>query len=387
MMQSIRFLGLAFIAATLSGCATGERLGGVPTALPRAAAATPRDAHAAAIGADASALRAWEDASRRALRSGLTVAPSFRERIRFPENSAQAVAYRFHLLRGQTLRVRLEDLSGSGGVYADLFEVITDDMFRHVYAADRGTAVVSYRATRDGVHVLRLQPPLAAGGLYEVTVLGENPLLFPVADGGASVGSVFGDPRDGGARGHEGIDIFAPRGTPVVAVAAGTVSAVQTTRAGGHVVWIEDGGRALSYYYAHLEEQLVRRGQYVNAGDTIGTVGNSGNAVGSRPHLHFGIYRPGTIALDPAPLLGGTTAAAEPLHDATMLGLWTYISGDRVRLRSSPSLAGAVIAELSSNTPALVIGGLADWHRVVLHDGTSGFVSTQFTMPGLGGTR
>lgn len=134
-------------------------------------------------------------------------------------------------------------------------------------------------------------------------------LSFPVAMPGAAIASVFGDPRDGGAREHHGVDIFAPRGTPVVAAGDGRVTDVRNTPVGGLVIWMEDFDRGLIYYYAHLEEQYVRRGQIISAGDTIGAVGNSGNARGVNPHLHFGVYLPGTIAVDPAPMLGAPPAA------------------------------------------------------------------------------
>lgn len=122
--------------------------------------------------------------------------------------------------------------------------------------------------------------------------------------------SVFGDPRDAGRRQHEGVDISARRGTPVLSATNGVVMRVAETTLGGRVIWIFDTSRGLRLYYAHLDEQLVTTGQRVNAGDVLGTVGNTGNARTTPPHLHFGIYERGTGALDPywfiAPPSGGT---------------------------------------------------------------------------------
>jgi murein DD-endopeptidase MepM/ murein hydrolase activator NlpD len=101
--------------------------------------------------------------------------------------------------------------------------------------------------------------------------------------------SSFGAPRAHGP--HEGIDIAAPAGTPVFAVAEGVIIGNRVTQIGGNVLWIMGRGRRL-YYYAHLQElaPAMRMGRHVAAGELIGRVGNSGNAAATIPHLHFAIY-------------------------------------------------------------------------------------------------
>jgi murein DD-endopeptidase MepM/ murein hydrolase activator NlpD len=131
-------------------------------------------------------------------------------------------------------------------------------------------------------------------------------LSFPVAGRNrAAVQSYFRDPRDGGRREHHGVDIFAPRDTPVLAASSGLVSSVATTPVGGHVVWVWDPRRGQSHYYAHLSRQTVHTGQPVTAGDVIGYVGNTGNARTTPPHLHFGIYARGDGPIDPLPFVAG----------------------------------------------------------------------------------
>jgi murein DD-endopeptidase MepM/ murein hydrolase activator NlpD len=115
-------------------------------------------------------------------------------------------------------------------------------------------------------------------------------LVFPVAHKKAYVGSFWGAVRDGGKRKHEGIDIFAKKGTPVVAVSDGVVVAVTNGGRGGKTVWLRSADYGWAEYYAHLNEQKVKRGQKVTKGQVIGTVGNTGNAKLTPPHLHFGIY-------------------------------------------------------------------------------------------------
>lgn len=292
-------LGIAILAG---GCAVGEPSMTVrPTAV-----RSERDIHASAMRSDRSALRAWEDASRRALRGSRHVAPSFSERIEFDRNSTQAAAYRVSLAQGQTLRVNVRSLAGSPDVFTDMFHVVAGDIFRPVHWSRHSSAGGTFVARSDGVYVLRVQPRIGAHGAYDLAVSGNSSLVFPVAGAGPSaIGSVFGDPRDNGAREHEGVDIFATRGTPVIAVADGHIVQARNTPVGGLVIWQEDAASSLTYYYAHLDELLVREGARVRAGDIIGRVGNSGNARGVRPHLHFAVYRPGRAALDPAPLLAG----------------------------------------------------------------------------------
>jgi murein DD-endopeptidase MepM/ murein hydrolase activator NlpD len=111
------------------------------------------------------------------------------------------------------------------------------------------------------------------------------------------------------------VDIFAPRDTPVLAAAPGIVSSVATTRRGGHVVWIWDGARRQSHYYAHLARQAVGPGERVQAGDVIGYVGNTGNARTTPPHLHFGIYAAGDGPIDPLPFVQGARAARTAASD------------------------------------------------------------------------
>lgn len=93
-----------------------------------------------------------------------------------------------------------------------------------------------------------------------------------------------------GSRKHEGIDIFAKRGTAVRAATEGIVLRVGTNRLGGQVVWVLGPG-GQRHYYAHLDRfSDIAPGMRVEAGRVLGYVGNSGNAKGTPPHLHYGVY-------------------------------------------------------------------------------------------------
>lgn len=125
----------------------------------------------------------------------------------------------------------------------------------------------------------------------------------------AQVADTWGAPR-GGGRGHEGQDLFAPRGTPVRSATPGLVYRIDDLSLGGLSVTVVGGG-GRRYFYTHLDgvAEELREGQRVEVGTLLGFVGTSGNAAGTPPHLHLGVYA-GTAddpcawdALDPLPLL------------------------------------------------------------------------------------
>ncbi|MFC0588325.1 M23 family metallopeptidase [Novosphingobium aquiterrae] len=114
---------------------------------------------------------------------------------------------------------------------------------------------------------------------------------------------------------HEAIDIMAPRGTPVIAAAAGTVEKLHFSAQGGITVYVRSPDRRLLYYYAHLDSYApgLAEGQVLAVGAPLGLVGFSGNASPDGPHLHFAIsaiapdqqwYQP-AVPLNPYPLLRG----------------------------------------------------------------------------------
>lgn len=121
---------------------------------------------------------------------------------------------------------------------------------------------------------------------------------FPVG-GHPNFGPTFGAPRPGN-RGHQGVDIFAPEGTPVYAVTAGYVRHA-SNNLGGTVANLT-GLDGTWYYYAHLSGYEGEERQ-VQSGEVIGYVGHTGNAAQTPPHLHFEIHPDGGAAIDPFPAL------------------------------------------------------------------------------------
>jgi peptidoglycan LD-endopeptidase LytH len=144
--------------------------------------------------------------------------------------------------------------------------------------------------------------------------IGPTGLLLPVSGVAATdLADTFTD-RRGTDRVHEALDIMAPAGTPVLAVADGHVEKLFDSDNGGLTIYqFEPGGRYV-YYYAHLQRYAagLEEGDKVRRGQVIGYVGSSGNASPEAPHLHFAIFLLGPekrwwegTPVNPYPLLGG----------------------------------------------------------------------------------
>ena len=159
------------------------------------------------------------------------------------------------------------------------------------------------------------EPPTDPVPVVAAALLRERAPVLPVAGmSAAQLTDTWGQSRGGGARAHQGIDVMAPRGTPVRAIADGVVEKLFLSRDGGITLYQRSRDRSLSFYYAHLAGYApgVAEGARVSAGQTIGYVGDTGNAGAGNTHLHFGVHRMepadrwwGGEALNPYPLLAG----------------------------------------------------------------------------------
>ena len=127
--------------------------------------------------------------------------------------------------------------------------------------------------------------------------------VFPVFGPNVNFTDDYGAPR-AGTGWHHGNDLFAAIGTPVLAVADGVLSKVGVNTLGGNRLWLEDG-LGNTYYYAHLSAYAanVADGLRVRAGEIIGFVGNTGQAISTPPHLHFEVHPGDGDSVDPYPYL------------------------------------------------------------------------------------
>ena len=174
-----------------------------------------------------------------------------------------------------------------------------------------------------GVNSTNSPPPSPTGALPTVVPIPQpqpgpastdTALLLPVLGvQPAELIDTFYQTR-GGARIHEALDIMAPRGREVVAVADGKVVKLFNSQQGGLTVYQFDPTERYAYYYAHLDRYAagLNEGRVLKRGELIGYVGSTGNADPAAPHLHFAIFELGPEKrwwegrpVNPYPLLRG----------------------------------------------------------------------------------
>jgi murein DD-endopeptidase MepM/ murein hydrolase activator NlpD len=140
-------------------------------------------------------------------------------------------------------------------------------------------------------------------------------IAMPVEDvSKTQIANTWHAPR-GNDRLHEGQDIFAARGTPVLSATEGYIVNIGENNLGGQTISvISAGGR--TYYYAHLDSYAphIAEGDHVTRQTLLGFVGTTGNAAGTPPHLHFGVYAPGG-AMNPLPLLSDRPAPVKKANE------------------------------------------------------------------------
>jgi murein DD-endopeptidase MepM/ murein hydrolase activator NlpD len=350
---------------------------------------TPHDDYARAL--DRAGLREaalgqrWQAAAEQALLDSLVVPLPVLETGFFRADQPTAASYRYPVKAGEQVHIRLTLPPGTAPaqVFVDAFALAPGQRpalvkWTATDTTTAGTLAYSYRADEAGQHLVRVQAELLAAGRYTLRLWrGPSLTTFPVQGRtDQAVGSFWGAERDGGARQHEGVDIFAPRGTPAVAAVAGTVTRVAETTIGGRVVWLTETATGQHLYYAHLDRQLVQPGQQVRPGDVLGLVGNTGNARTTVPHLHFGIYQSGRGAVDPWPFLhrADPVPADLPAAAPNYLSQWVRARGKNP---AAVVFAGPAASPLAAATPLRVLGQQTQRLRVQAPDGRLGYVATR----------
>jgi murein DD-endopeptidase MepM/ murein hydrolase activator NlpD len=327
--------------------------------------------HQTALGRD------WMDAGRRALEESIEITLPFEEAFYWDPRNAEAGAYRFFVNRGIRVEVEIGIQSADSLLlFADLFRERGDTLIQriHVATADEERHRLEFEPRRDAFYALRLQPELLRGGRFKVSIRAVPAIAFPVkGKNSRSIASFFGDPRDGGSRDHHGVDIFAPRHTPVLAPSDASVTRVGEGDIGGRYVWLYDSKRSMYLYFAHLETRDVERGDKVRAGQLIGTVGNTGNARTTAPHLHFGIYSNGPI--DPFHFIAETDTVTDRIvGDPLVLGRRVRTGGQALMI-SAPAKAEFIADTLDAESMMTLTALTGNLCRVQLPDGSSGYIA------------
>ena len=144
------------------------------------------------------------------------------------------------------------------------------------------------------VEAVRVRAAAVEASVTEADILARKKLLIPVE--GLKRDQLRDNFDEGrGKRKHEALDMMAPRGTKVLAVADGRVAKLFKSVAGGITLYQFDADEKFAFYYAHLDRYAegLQEGRLVKRGELLGYVGTTGNAPPGAPHLHFTIFRLG----------------------------------------------------------------------------------------------
>jgi murein DD-endopeptidase MepM/ murein hydrolase activator NlpD len=306
----------------------------------------------------------WNSAYNQAKLDSLSVSLPYGEKGKFISMNNVAYSYTFNLTEGEVLTASVERDSSNQRVFFNVFQWNSvSKIFEEKTKTD--TSNIEFIPENTGIYKLIMQPEIGANSNFFMA-LDKQPLYqFPVSGkGNAAIQSFWGNVRDGGKRSHEGIDIFAQKGTAVLAVYDGTISRTGNIGLGGKQVWQRTGMMGNSIYYAHLDSIAVESGAKVKAGDTLGFVGNTGNAKFTPPHLHFGIYKGFQGAVNPLPFVFENPKITSQSYVSNFKNYILKIKSSKANLRKEPQEKGEKIGELFADDKVVLLGQHKDWLHI-----------------------
>lgn len=311
----------------------------------------------------------WKADFSSAVKNNLQIEDGFSLALNLKNQEATALGYSITLQQGDLIFIESDSASAGSKIFIDFFPEALGAESSKSQLLQNGK--FSKFIEEEGKYKLIVQPEIGLKNFSFLKIYTQPSLAFPVANkNNSDVQSFWGASRDGGARNHEGLDIFAPRGTPVTSASPGLVVRTGNEGLGGKQVWLRDKNSGYSHYYAHLDSIMVHTGQQINTGDILGTVGNTGNAKGGATHLHFGIYTP-KGAVDAFPFIRKRPV---PPRIAAALPLFTVVkSGSNIR--TGPGETFKIIETQEIETRITILGQNGLWYQVKTEKGVDGFVS------------
>jgi murein DD-endopeptidase MepM/ murein hydrolase activator NlpD len=318
----------------------------------------------------------WLAAANKSLQQPVSISIPYKETGYFPSDKPMAAGYSFTAKQGEKIIAAIAKVSSTRTLlFAELWQINESGGPELVAIADTINYRLEYEPEKDGRLVLRIQPELLNSIEYTLTINTAPSLAFPVpSSANPQVSSLWGADRDGGARQHEGIDIFAKKRTPAIASADGRVTRVEENNLGGKVVFLRPEGKNYSLYYAHLDTQSVSAGQQIKTGDVVGLIGNTGNARTTPAHLHFGIYG-SNGAVDPFPFVNNKRPQPAAVTASTeVLNKWMR-SRSNAGIYSTPSSKSGVITNIISNQALMPVAATGNWYKVILPGAQEGFIA------------
>ncbi len=325
----------------------------------------------------------WEKVNKQAVvGTSANIDLPYIESGKFFPKSYPIYSYTIQLQRGDLLSIKIKKDSTSSLSFIDVLS-LKDSVYTDLESSKFGEDQLELEIEEDNSYKVIIQPEIEAGSFFTLQINRDPVYLFPVSGGkNSDAQSFWGAQRDGGKRSHEGVDIFAKRGTPVVATVNGRIASSGEKGLGGKQVWLRDTKRGLSLYYAHLDSIAPIKNYQVSAGDTLGFVGNTGNARTTAPHLHFGIYSGYSGAINPYQFIKQNPqlkADIPSFYPENQLG----IVKTKANLRNSNSLKSSeVIKNLSAGDTIQILGKTEDWYHVkTSHSNNSSFLHSSLAEP------
>lgn len=335
---------------------------------------TARDLYAREFERDTLKLARWQQSFEAAADDSLSIEVPYIETGRFYKNRFLTYSYTLELLEGRVLEVDVKTDTIHQRAFVDLFKIRSDATGgqERIVSNEPSKNKINYWVAQSGKYKLIVQPEIGLETEFVIRVLDRPAFDFPVAGkDDVAIQSFWGASRDGGRRSHQGLDIFASRGTPVVAVTEGKTRFTGNRGLGGKQVWVKTNDHGYSLYYAHLDRILVESGRSVAVGDTLGLVGNTGNARTTAPHLHFGIYRNYRGAIDPLPFIQNKQIPAEATENVAPE---IIVTASKANLRNQASLKGRKIGEVVRNDTLSLLGFSRKWAPIKRNSGEKAYV-------------
>ncbi len=315
---------------------------------------------------DSSLFDAWQNEFALAKSDSVITKLPYVESGRFWNNDITASGYTIYLQQGERFYAEIRTDSVENQVFLALFQFSKDSLSPLKLEAENqpDENKIGFTVKETGDYKIVVQPEVKSNTAFDLLFYRTPLYSFPVAEkGNAAIQSFWGANRDGGKRSHEGLDIFADRGTPVLAASDGRVSSTGNRGLGGKQVWQRSGIFGNALYYAHLDSVIATAGQRVKMGDTLGFVGNTGNARTTPPHLHFGIYQRGRGAVNPLPYIFEGTAPV-PSGNEEITAQYGTVTSSIANLRASAFAKAEKLGQGKRGDTLKILGKVIDWYHV-----------------------
>ncbi len=368
-MKQTVFFSLLLLSVTLSSCK--EEIQKAADVLVKP---TAREAYERNFSKNDSLLLRWKNAFENSKRDSIQITLPYSESGVFSTEKFNVYSYNVQLKEGERIVVEVGKQRDSSFVFVDLFQAKSDSLksFKLLKSSEDKKSSLSQEIETSGFYKIIVQPEMKLQFPFVLKIYTEPLYAFPVSGGGnKNIQGFWADPRETGSRSHEGIDIFADRGTPVIAVTDGIVESAGERGLGGKQVWLKDDLFGTTIYYAHLDRIVVSEGEKLKNGDTLGFVGNTGNAKDLPAHLHFGIYK-SKGAVNPLSFIKKTEIQTSEMPSAVTKAITLKNNTD---VRKGPSSVFKQFGSLKKNDTLIVLGKNQKWFHIQTSDSLKGYIN------------